>query len=370
MTCPKCGKIIDDNQAVFCSACGTRLVAVQTEEHNNPSDIVGSRSEVPSNSTEDVSDLSGTVQNSSDPDENNTETEVEGATEQKSSAAESQSFQHTWQQGANLNRQVDSASSGKSDNIGTESSFRWNQENFESSKSSDKRSVPKIFVVAAAVVLIIVAIVVIMAWIITRLVDLDNLNSVSELTEAVYSDSLLTDSTGTEDNGTLEESGVSESDVSDTANSDTGENLLAAESQEKTDSGITIGSDGAWIPLPPDPAREEVLITMEDQQNQEDTYSEEETYESIYVDELFFGLSVQPEYVLADDYREYCIVNTKNDNLNIRSGPGTDYDVVGKAPKDSLLLIVGYTYAIDDWLLIDYDGTVGWVSSEYLDSLG
>lgn len=357
MTCPKCGKIVDNDQAVFCPACGTRLVAMQKEDHN-PSDIVGSSSEVPSNSTEDVSD-------SSDHDKNNIEPEAEGATEQKSSAGESQSFQHTWQQGANLNRQVDSASSGKSDNIGTESSFRWNQENFESSKPSDKRSVPKIFIVAAAVVLIIVVIIVIMAWIINRLVDLDNLNSVSELTEAVYSDSLLTDSTGTEDNGTLEESGVS-----DTANYDTGENLLAAESQEKTDSGITIGSDGAWVPLPPDPAREEVLITMEDQQNQEDTYSEEETYESIYVDELFFGLSVQPEYVLADDYREYCIVNTKNDNLNIRSGPGTDYDIVGKAPKDSLLLIVGYTYAIDDWLLIDYDGTVGWVSSEYLDSLG
>lgn len=364
MTCPKCGKIVDNDQAVFCPACGTRLVAMQKEDHN-PSDIVGSWSEVPSNSTEDVSDSSETAQNSSDPDKNNIEPEAEGATKQKSSAGESQSFQHTWQQGVNLDQQVDPASSGKSDSTGTESSFRWNQENFESGKPSDKRSVPQVLVVAAVVVLIIVVIAVIAVWIINQLVDLDDLNSVSESTEAVYSDSLPTDSTGTKDNGMFEESGVS-----DDTNPDTSENLVAAESQGKTDSGITVGSDGAWIPLPPDPDREEVLITIEDQQNQEDTYSEEETYESIYVDELFSGLSVQPEYVLADDYREYCIVNTKNDNLNIRSGPGTDYDIVGKAPKDSLLLIVGYTYAIEDWLLIDYDGTVGWVSSEYIGSLG
>ena len=84
----------------------------------------------------------------------------------------------------------------------------------------------------------------------------------------------------------------------------------------------------------------------------------------------FDGLSVQPEYVFDGYDPTYCIVNTNNDNLNIRSGPSTDYEIIGKAPKDAIVTIMGYMDAIDDWLLIDYDGTVGWVSSEYLALLG
>ena len=105
-------------------------------------------------------------------------------------------------------------------------------------------------------------------------------------------------------------------------------------------------------------------------EQQESSYSDEDLYQDSYVSMYFDGLSVQPEYVFDGYDPTYCIVNTNNDNLNIRSGPSTDYEIIGKAPKDAIVTIMGYMDAIDDWLLIDYDGTVGWVSSEYLALLG
>ena len=88
--------------------------------------------------------------------------------------------------------------------------------------------------------------------------------------------------------------------------------------------------------------------------------------DEMYIDWYFDELDVQPEYVYAASYRESCIVHTNSGNLNIRSGPGMDYDIIGKAPKDSILRIAGYTSVMDDWVLIETEDTVGWVSRDYL----
>ena len=99
--------------------------------------------------------------------------------------------------------------------------------------------------------------------------------------------------------------------------------------------------------------------------------SEESTSEAeIYIEQTFDALDSQPEYVLAELYREYCIVNTEKGNLNIRSGPSIDYEILGKAPKNSILSIVGYTSDISEWILVEYNDIIGWVSCEYLIFLG
>lgn len=53
-----------------------------------------------------------------------------------------------------------------------------------------------------------------------------------------------------------------------------------------------------------------------------------------------------------------------DNHLNIRKGPGTNYETVGKLPKDAGC----YIYEIDDdgWALISSGGVKGYVSSEFL----
>jgi ABC-type branched-subunit amino acid transport system substrate-binding protein/uncharacterized protein YgiM (DUF1202 family) len=55
--------------------------------------------------------------------------------------------------------------------------------------------------------------------------------------------------------------------------------------------------------------------------------------------------------------------------LNVRTGPGFDYDKVGQVEAGDQYRILG---AIADysWLLIDYNGGVGWVKTEFVEILG
>lgn len=51
--------------------------------------------------------------------------------------------------------------------------------------------------------------------------------------------------------------------------------------------------------------------------------------------------------------------------LNIRRGPSTSYAIIGRVPADGRVFIQGRdTYGL--WILVNYSGTVGWVSSSYL----
>ncbi|MBQ5995433.1 MAG: SH3 domain-containing protein [Clostridia bacterium] len=59
------------------------------------------------------------------------------------------------------------------------------------------------------------------------------------------------------------------------------------------------------------------------------------------------------------------VVVTKGANLNIRSGPGNNYTVLGSIPNYTDIYVEEYYY---DWSLIQYNGIRGWVSSQYLDT--
>jgi hypothetical protein len=58
-----------------------------------------------------------------------------------------------------------------------------------------------------------------------------------------------------------------------------------------------------------------------------------------------------------------------NDILNIRSGPGVTYDIVGTIPYDGMgIQVMGSSKYVDQshWIPIIYDGINGWVNSRYI----
>ena len=58
-------------------------------------------------------------------------------------------------------------------------------------------------------------------------------------------------------------------------------------------------------------------------------------------------------------------VTTKETNLNIRKGPGTDEEIIGKAAKDEIVTIL--SQANDQWSLIKTEsGKEGYVYTQYL----
>ncbi|HEY0056754.1 MAG TPA: SH3 domain-containing protein [Pedobacter sp.] len=61
-------------------------------------------------------------------------------------------------------------------------------------------------------------------------------------------------------------------------------------------------------------------------------------------------------------------VATNESNLNIRQGPGTDYDIVGKAAHHSTVQLIKRMY--NDWYYIKTDkGIEGFCSKNYLEEL-
>ena len=55
--------------------------------------------------------------------------------------------------------------------------------------------------------------------------------------------------------------------------------------------------------------------------------------------------------------------NAISDNLNIRSGPSTSYDIIGTLNTDAKIEILAKN---NDWYKVDYNGKEGYVSSNYL----
>ena len=65
----------------------------------------------------------------------------------------------------------------------------------------------------------------------------------------------------------------------------------------------------------------------------------------------------------ADVTIVYGVVSTEGSTLNMRSGAGTSYDKVATLSNGTVVTIVG----IDDgWYKVSYNGTTGYVSSEYM----
>lgn len=83
------------------------------------------------------------------------------------------------------------------------------------------------------------------------------------------------------------------------------------------------------------------------------------------------GLALQPEYVLAESARTTWTVATRQDNLNMRAGPGTEYDVVGKLPIGTQVTGCGYSSdGPGNWIVVEYQGSYGWVCTDYLQNNG
>lgn len=62
-----------------------------------------------------------------------------------------------------------------------------------------------------------------------------------------------------------------------------------------------------------------------------------------------------------------------DDMLNVRIGPGTEFDVIDQlAPNTTGLLATGANRLRDDsfWIEVDVDGRVGWVSEQFIGYLG
>ncbi len=56
------------------------------------------------------------------------------------------------------------------------------------------------------------------------------------------------------------------------------------------------------------------------------------------------------------------VVNGRN-TLNVRSGPGTDYDKIGVLKNGETVVILGRD---GTWLRIEYEGQTAWVYSKYV----
>ena len=72
------------------------------------------------------------------------------------------------------------------------------------------------------------------------------------------------------------------------------------------------------------------------------------------------------------DHTAYCVRGTaSNDALNVRSGPGTGFDVVGELAWNAAAVPAGGFAAPDQlgrpWLMVGYEGGVGWAAGWYLE---
>ncbi|MGI6040465.1 MAG: SH3 domain-containing protein [Clostridiales bacterium] len=51
--------------------------------------------------------------------------------------------------------------------------------------------------------------------------------------------------------------------------------------------------------------------------------------------------------------------------LNIRSGPGTNYDVIGRAYANEKFTVITEYYT-EDWHQVEYDGGIAYIHADYL----
>jgi basic membrane lipoprotein Med (substrate-binding protein (PBP1-ABC) superfamily) len=98
------------------------------------------------------------------------------------------------------------------------------------------------------------------------------------------------------------------------------------------------------------------------------------------LDEIFAGLQdgsistgVDPitgemlmDDMMDDDMMMSATATVTAANLNVRSGPGLDYDVLAVISRDSSYPALGRNED-GSWVEIDVDGTVGWVSAEWVE---
>ena len=59
---------------------------------------------------------------------------------------------------------------------------------------------------------------------------------------------------------------------------------------------------------------------------------------------------------------------TNGERLNLRTGPGTGYDIIGKIPDYLRLRVYGTMSSAPGWARVQYDQLYGRGSTEYLQS--
>lgn len=77
-----------------------------------------------------------------------------------------------------------------------------------------------------------------------------------------------------------------------------------------------------------------------------------------------------PEAKEAVTFSQDVVTATTTVNLNVRSGPGTQYDILDTLPQGSVVGFTGFTDSTSDWVQIDAAaGPVGWVAGQYLSNV-
>ena len=76
------------------------------------------------------------------------------------------------------------------------------------------------------------------------------------------------------------------------------------------------------------------------------------------------GQLAEPSVHIEHGY--YGTVNSE-DGLNLRCGPGSDYDILLVVPNKTEVLEEGWE---NGWIYVKYDGQYGWVSTEYITPSG
>lgn len=76
------------------------------------------------------------------------------------------------------------------------------------------------------------------------------------------------------------------------------------------------------------------------------------------------GLSVQPTtYYNEGEQPSY--TTPSDSNMNLRAGPGTDYDKVAGVPAGTVVTALG-TNEDGSWVVVNYNGAYGWLKTEFL----
>ncbi|WP_425071949.1 SH3 domain-containing protein [Sagittula sp. S175] len=82
---------------------------------------------------------------------------------------------------------------------------------------------------------------------------------------------------------------------------------------------------------------------------------------------LFLVLLLVPLPALAEDLPvafRYCVEGVRTD-LNMRAGPGTQHGPLGAIPAQACD-VEGVRWRTRDWVLVSWQGTLGWVALRYL----
>lgn len=80
---------------------------------------------------------------------------------------------------------------------------------------------------------------------------------------------------------------------------------------------------------------------------------------------LLNGAQLEPADLPADVQAAQPVAGTAAGGINVRSGPGTEFAIIGGLAAGQEITVVGRN-AAGDWLQIEYDGAIAWVFAELI----